>query len=164
MPPPLRRRIFFSLVPFGSPSQVFFSGEFCFNSFRGRFMLGQRRTATHAGCAISHSNPPYPHAQLTTHMSSAICTCVTVPPDSHMWTDRTDSMRVLRGALEAHRIFVHAWSRRRLCCPASLCIMHDSLVCLYVHLCGPCVSRAARRLTMATEPPAMIITIVVSRD
>ena len=164
MPPPLRRRIFFSLVPFGSPSQVFFSGEFCFNSFRGRFILGQRRTATHAGCAFSHSNPPCPHTQLTIHMSSAICTCVTVPLDSHMWTDRTDSTRVLLGALAAQKIFVHACSRGRLCRTASRTIMDASFICMYVYLCGPCVSRAAGSLTMATEPPAMIITIVVSRD
>ena len=47
---------------------------------------------------------------------------------------------------------------------ASVCTIHASLVCVYMCLRGPCVTRAARRLTMATEPPAMIITIVVLRD
>ena len=78
--------IFFSHVPFGSCSQVFFSGELCLTFYSWCSMLGQRTNATHTGCDILRSNPPYPLAQLTTHMSSAVCTCVTVPLDSCVWS------------------------------------------------------------------------------
>lgn len=155
MPPPLGRRIFFSLVPFGSCSQVIFSGELCLIFYSWCSMLGQRTNATHTGCDFFRSNTPYPLAQLIAHMSSAVCTCVTVPLDSHMWTERTNSLRLPRGALEGHWIFMLARSRGRMVGIACTCTMVHSLVWLYMYLCAPCVSRAARRLTMATEPTAM---------
>ena len=57
-----------------------------------------------------------------------------------------------------------ARSRGRKVGTACICTIHAASVCLSICLCAPCVTRAARRLTMATEPPAMIITIVVLRD
>ena len=103
MPPPLRWRIFFSLVPFESCSQVIFSGELCLIFYSWCSMLGQRTNALHTGCDSSHSNPPYTLAQLTTHNSRAVCTCVTVPLDAHMWAEPTNSMRLPRGAFEGLR-------------------------------------------------------------
>ena len=117
-----------SLVPFESCSQVIFSGELCLIFYSWCSMLGQRTNALHTGCDSSHSNPPYTLAQLTTHNSRAVCTCVTVPLDAHMWAEPTNSMRLPRGAFEGLRIFVLARSRKRKVGTASLGAIHAAPV------------------------------------
>ena len=106
--------------------------------------VGQRRFATHTRCDFSHSNPPYPLAQLITHISSADCMCVTVPLDSHTWTERTECTRLPGAALAAHRIFILARSRVQKVATASFRVIYATSVWLYIHLRILCVTRAAR--------------------
>ena len=90
--------------------------------------MGQRTCARHSRWDFCHSNPPSPFGPITTHTSPAICTGLTLPLDSHMWTERTDSMRLPRGALEGQRIFILARSRGRKVGTACICTIDASLV------------------------------------
>ena len=87
-------------------------------------MQGQRTCASTFRWDFCHSNPRSPFGPITTHTSSAVCTCVTVPLDPHLWTELTNSTRVLPAAFDGLQIFVRARSRGRSVRTACFCVLH----------------------------------------